>query len=244
MHRALRRLVLGLSLAGLTVVAQAEIVRLATGDYPPLLGEREPGGGLLSQVVVAAFATQGADARLSYLPWQRGFNETRSGDYTATFPYVKNAEREANFLFSSVLLSDNIRMFGLSTMGMTPQWAGKSICVPLGYNIQQVQRFAMAQSAQLERPASMLDCFQLLQLGRVQAVWSSETVAEYITRPLRAAGLKYKPLHSDADYTVDYFLIVPKTHPDAANLVQRFNLGLATIQKSGVFKKLMMPVNP
>ncbi len=243
MYCSLLRAVLGLSLAGFAVLAQAQIVRLATGDYPPLAGESEPGGGLLSQAVVAAFATQGADARLSFLPWQRGFNETRNGDYTATFPYVKNAEREVDFLFSKVLYSDNIRMFGLSSLGATPQWAGKSICVPLGYNIQRVQRFALAQAAKLERPATMLDCFQLLQLGRVQAVWASETVAEHITRPLRAAGLKYRPLYLEVDYTVDYFLIVPKRQPDAANVIQRFNLGLADIHRSGVFKKIMTPLS-
>ena len=242
--RGLVRLFVGLGLLACAVIAQAQIVRLATGDYPPLAGEGEPGGGLLSQVVVAAFATQGAYARVSFLPWQRGFNETRNGDYTATFPYVKNPEREVDFLFSKVLYSDNIRMFGLSSLGAKPQWEGKSICIPLGYNTLQVQRFVEAHAAQLARPASMLDCFQLLQVGRVQAVWASETVAEHITRPLRAAGLKYKPLFSEVDYTVDYFLIVPKRQPDAAKVVQRFNTGLAEIRKSGLFKKIMTPLSP
>lgn len=238
------RLLVGLSFVACAVPGHAQIVRLATGDYPPLAGEGEPGGGLLSQAVVAAFSTQGANARLSFLPWQRGFNETRNGDYTATFPYVKNPEREVDFLFSKVLYSDNILMFGLSSLGAKPQWAGKSICIPLGYNTLQVQRFVQAHAAQLARPASMLDCFQLLQVGRVQAVWASETVAEHITRPLRAAGLKYKPLYSEVDYTVDYFLIVPKRQPDAATVVQRFNTGLAEIRKSGLFKKIMTSLNP
>ncbi|OYT92425.1 MAG: hypothetical protein CFE43_08215 [Burkholderiales bacterium PBB3] len=239
-----RRLLIGLGLGiGLCgTAAPADTVLLATGDYPPLAGEGEPDGGLLTQVVVAAYAAQGVSVRLTYLPWQRGYNETLSGFYTGTFPYVKNAEREALFLFSNSLHTDTIRLFALSNATLPVRWSGKSICVPLGYGIQQIQAFALANAARLERPASMVNCFQLLQLGRVQGVWSSEIVAEQVTRPLRASGLQYKPLMLEVDYPVDYYLMVPRVHPDAAGVIARFNTGLALARKSGAVKKILSPL--
>ena len=244
MQASWRTLLIGLALVlGLSgLAARADTVLLATGDYPPLTGEGEPDGGLLTQVVVAAYAAQGVSVRLTYLPWQRGYNETLNGFFTGTFPYVKNAEREALFLFSNALHTDTIRLFGLGNATLPLRWSGKSICVPLGYGIQQIQAFALANAARLERPASMVNCFQLLQLGRVQGVWSSEIVAEQVTRPLRAGGLQYKPLMLEVDYAVDYYLMVPRVHPDAAGVVARFNAGLALARKSGVVKKILGPL--
>jgi polar amino acid transport system substrate-binding protein len=244
MSADLRSLVLSVSIALLGGLAWAEPVRLAGGDYPPLTGETEPGGGVLSQVVVAALAAQGVTVQITYLPWQRGFNETRGGLYAGTFPYVKNAERQSEFLFSTAMFTDTIRLFGLSSTALPVQWAHKSICVPLGYSIQQVQPFALAHGARLERPASMANCFGLLQLGRVHAVWASETVANQVTLPLRATGLQYKPLLEDVDYPVDYFFIAPKSDPNAAGLITRFNAGLAQIRKTGGYKKMMGTLVP
>lgn len=217
----------------------ADTVLLATGDYPPLTGEEEPGGGLLSQVVNAAFATQGATVRLVYLPWKRGYSETLSGFYVDTFPYVKNTEREAIFLFSKALFTDTIRLFGLTNASLPMRWYGKSVCVPLGYSVQRIQPFVQANAIQLERPSSMANCFQLLQMGRVQAVWSSEIVAEQVTRSLRASGFQYKPLLSNVDYAVDYHLMVPRVHPDAIGVIARFNTGLALVHKTGTYKKIL-----
>ncbi|OYU45392.1 MAG: hypothetical protein CFE44_07725 [Burkholderiales bacterium PBB4] len=246
MRAAPRCLVMSAALVGLTGAGQAlaEPVPLAAGEYPPLTGESEPGGGLLSRVVLAAYATQGDGVRVTYLPWQRGFNETRSGFYTGTYPYVKNAEREAEFLYSAPLFADHIRLFGLQATELPVQWAHKAVCVPLGHSLQQIQSFVTMRFARLERPATVGHCFQLLQLGRVHAVWASETVAEQVTRQLRATGLRYKPLQEEVDYSVEYYLIVPKVHPDAAGVIQRFNSGLTHIRKSGVYKKIMGALVP
>ncbi len=231
-----------LAAAGWSTAALADTVALATGDYPPLTGESEPEGGLLTQVVAAAFAARGTGVRLTYLPWQRGYNETLKGLYSATFPYGKSVERDALFLYSSPLHTDTIRLFALASATLPVQWSGKSICVPIGYGTQQILGFALAQAARLERPVSMVNCFQLLQLGRVQGVWSSELVAEQVTRPLRALGLHYKPLMLEVDYAVDYHLIVPRAHPGAAELIAHFNAGLALARKSGVVKKILGPL--
>ena len=63
--RRLLAISLGLLVLGWQQPVRADTVLLATGDYPPLSGEEEPGGGLLAQVVSAAYGSQGTTVHLT-----------------------------------------------------------------------------------------------------------------------------------------------------------------------------------
>lgn len=219
--------------------SQAATAQLVTGDYPPFSGENTPAKGVMTEVVVAAFKEQGFAAQLRFMPWQRGYMEARSGLHTGTFPYVKNEERQRDFLFSKPLYPDVVRLFVLSDKDLPIDWVDKGICVPQGYNIARVAPFIEMQRARMERPPGMLNCFQMLRLGRVHAVWSSEVVAEFITRELRQEGLSFKPLNVGLEYPVELYLIVSRQLPQAQQWVDRFNQGLGKIQKNGVYAQIL-----
>lgn len=223
----------------LPVHAQSSSVQLVTGDYPPFASEEAPGMGVLSEVVVAAFKEQGVTAQLRFMPWQRGYMETRNGLHTGTFPYVKNDERQRDFWFSQALYPDVVRIFVPADTETNLDWTGKAVCVPQGYNIARVAPFIESQQARMERPPDMLNCFQMLQRGRVQAVWSSEMVAEFVTRDLRREGLRFKPLTLGLEYPVELYLIVSRQLPQAQQWIERFNTGLARIQKNGTYAKIL-----
>lgn len=223
----------------LPVQAQSSGVELVTGDYPPFSSEEASAMGALSEVVMAAFKEQGVSAQLRFMPWQRGYIETRNGLHTATFPYVKNDERQRDFWFSQPLYPDVVRLFVSSDAEVGMDWDGKSICVPQGYNMARVAPFIENQQARVERPPDMLTCFQMLQRGRVQAVWSSETVAEFVSRDLRRDGLRYKPLTLGLEYPVELHLIISRQLPQAQQWLERFNTGLARIQKNGSYAKIL-----
>ncbi len=91
----------------------------------------------------------------------------------------------------------------------------------------------------MERPPGMLNCFQMLRLERVQAVWSSEVVAEFITRELRQEGLSFKPLNVGLEYPVELYLMVSRQLPQAQKWIDRFNQGLGKIQKNGVYAQIL-----
>ena len=219
--------------------SQAATAQLVTGDYPPFSSENTPAKGVMTEVVVAAFKEQGVAAQLRFMPWQRGYMEARSGLHTGTFPYVKNEERQRDFLFSKPLYPDVVRLFVLSDKDLPIDWVDKGICVPQGYNIARVAPFIEMQRARMERPPGMLNCFQMLRLGRVHAVWSSEVVAEFITRELRQEGLSFKPLNVGLEYPVELYLIVSRQLPQAQQWVDRFNQGLGKIQKNGVYAQIL-----
>lgn len=225
-------------------MSQSVPISLATGEYPPFSGAAEIGNGLISAVVTAAFEAQGVSSKLAFLPWQRGYKETLAGTHTATFPYVNNKERQEAFWFSKPIYTDTIRLFAKEGALREIDWNGKAICVPLGYNTEQIQKFASERQARLERPVDMASCFEMLLLDRVYAVWSSEAVAEAVTAPIRSKGLRYKSLMLSVDYTVDYFLIFPRTQPDSKEWLARFNAGLAQIQRNGTYARLTSRKGP
>lgn len=72
----------------------AEQFALVTGeDYPPFADPRLPGGGLATILVRQVVAALGATARVDFLPWRRGYEDTLRGRYDGTFPYVRTPER-------------------------------------------------------------------------------------------------------------------------------------------------------
>lgn len=236
------KVVFASALTGLIFVtsaaAQITSISLATGEYAPFSSSSEVGNGMISAVVTAAFEAQGISSKLSFLPWQRGYKETLAGNHIATFPYVQNKERQEAFWFSKPIYTDTIRLFAKEVTPRDVDWVGKAICLPLGYNTEQIQKFVLERQARLERPVDMTSCFEMLLLDRVQAVWSSEAVADTVTGPIRAKGLRYKAMMLPVDYTVEYFLIFPRTQPDSKEWLARFNAGLTQIQRNGTYAKL------
>lgn len=223
----------------LPAAAQGGHVELVTGEYPPFSSEEAPAMGLISEVVNAAFKEQGVSTQLRFMPWQRGYVETRNGVHTATFPYVKNEERQRDFWYSQPLYPDMVRLFVRADAEATIDWSGKAICVPQGYNMARVAPFIEDKQARVERPADMLNCFQMLQRGRVFAVWSSETVAEFVTRGLRREGLRFKPLTLGVEYPVELYLIISRQLPQAQQWLERFNAGFSRIQKNGTYAQIL-----
>ena len=219
--------------------AQSTQVQIVTGDYPPFSSEELPGQGLISELVTASFREQGVNAELRFMPWQRGFVETRNALHVATFPYVKNDERTRDFWYSAPLYPDYVRLFVRSDTVTPVDWADKAICVPQGYNMARVGPFIEERQARLERPPDMLNCFQMLQRGRVFAVWSSENVADYTTRGMRRDGFRYKSVAAGVEYAVDLHLIISRQLPLAQLWLERFNNGFAKIQKNGVYAQII-----
>ena len=109
-----RHLLLSLLLA-CTLGVQAGELRLVTGDdYAPFTDRKLPGGGLLTQVVMAALAEQQQTATLDWRPWMRGFKMAQAAEYDGTFPYIRTPEREADFLYSEPLYRVQQHIFSRS----------------------------------------------------------------------------------------------------------------------------------
>lgn len=79
--------------------AAAEKLVFAAGEWSPFISESLEGYGPHSRRVTEIFSAMGYDVSFEFMPWKRTREETKSGNYVATFSWLKTAEREDQFHF-------------------------------------------------------------------------------------------------------------------------------------------------
>jgi polar amino acid transport system substrate-binding protein len=232
-----------LSLA-LCASALAEPVRLVTGDdYAPFTGKALPAGGMLTEVVAAALQQRHINYSLDWRPCKRGYQKTLSGDYDATFPYVRTAEREALFLFSEPLYTVEQHIFSRAgdvlEIADLPSMQGRRFCYPLGWQPPAIiqQRLDAGQLIR-HSPPGLSECARLLLLGRddffIADRHLGETAFKLIGVPAEQfrrseSAISRSPLH----------LLVPRSNPRGAAIIEQFNLGLEALLTSGDYQRLL-----
>lgn len=228
-------------LTGARGATNAGTVQLATGEYLPLVGEQLPQGGVTAAIVRAAFKTQGVDTEHVFLPWKRGLLETGGSKYLGTFPYLKTAEREVEFLYSQPIYADHFRLFARKDTQRPRDWYPKVLCIPLGYDTTQVQPFTQQHRIRLEHPPEIDHCFKMLQVGRVDAVWVSQLVGSETRHRLFGKNSDIEALNLKLNLvgSTDYFLILSRSHPDAQSWLQRFDAGLKRIKEDGTYQRIL-----
>ena len=213
-------------------------VKIAAGEYPPFVSQKLPENGITAAIVTAALRAQGVDVTYEFLPWKRGFLATGLTKYAGTFPYLKTAEREVDFLYSEPIFTDIFRLFVRKSDGKERNWTGKSICIPLGYDTTQIQSFTTQNKITLERPSEISKCFNMLNVGHVEAVWVSELVGYDMVKTLFGRNSELYPLEMSLVGNTKYYFIISKKLPDAEKWMTRFNAGLKLIRENGNYKQI------
>lgn len=243
--RTLAFLCLSLALcASASASALAVPVRLVTGDDHALFTSKAlPAGGMLTQVVAAAFKQSNVVISVSWRPWKRGYQKTLSGGYDATFPYVRTAEREALFLFSEPLYTVEQHIFSRAAdvleIADLPSMQGRRFCYPLGWQPPAIiqQRLDAGQLIR-HSPPGLSECARLLLLGRDDFFISDWHLGEIAFKLIGVPAEQFRrseraisrsPLH----------LLVPRSNPRGAAIIEQFNLGLEALLASGDYQRLL-----
>lgn len=217
-------------------------IRLITGpDYPPYSGSELPEGGLMTALVTRAFAKVGVTHQpVVFKPWARGLAETAAIDFDATFPYTRNPEREAQFLYSAPVLEVEEAFFARQDFPARiltpPALQDRRVCRPVGYSLMTLQALQSSVPFEIESPESMSQCFSMLGRGRVDLVFTSEWVGRYTLR--NQPEPRYKVLDMpDRIGKVGLHLVVSRNHPEAAALRDAFDRGLEQLRQTGEFEQ-------
>ena len=241
-RRAMLLALASLPVSALCHAADApEPVALVTGpDYAPYTDSTAPGGGLAVEVVGRALAAAALPYTLSWRPWKRGYAEASMGMYVATFPYSFSAERAQLFHYSAPLALLEIQLFTrpgatLNTASLN-SLAGKRICTPLGWaTALPVVAMVEAGTVKEERPPTLAHCAAMVAMGRADFFISERRIgaaaAASAGEGAVVAGGRYA---SSALY-----LIAPKAQAGSAELIAAFNRGLARIQRSGEYARIL-----
>jgi polar amino acid transport system substrate-binding protein len=224
---------------------RAETVTLTTGpDDPPYTDRDRADGGSATRLVMAVFQAMGVQAKLEWLPWRRGYSLTKSGTYQASFPYLKTADRERDFMFSDVLYSADSYIWtrtGETLVAEDPAgFRNRTLCVPQGYHSPLLEVLASMierGETRLERAESPEKCVQMLGAGRVDALTGPEAT---ITLYTETNGLSGKITHGAAPIRqLDFHAVFSKESGGNRQLVERFNRTLRKMKEDGSYAEVM-----
>lgn len=219
-------------------------LKLVTGDdYAPFTGLQLPGGGMLTQLVMAALAEQQLAADLDWLPWKRGYLYTRQGRYDGTFPYVRSPDREKDFLYSEPVYTLQQHFFSRQGEAYEPDnlaaLTGKRLCYPLGWQPPAVIQGLLDQGL-ISRysPASLTACAKMLLLQRTDFLVADHRLGQVALRdsgkPLTAFQISTGSLPRSSLH-----FIVARQHPQAAERMAQFNAGLNQLKASGRYAQII-----
>lgn len=227
---------------GLAMPTKAATLDIVTGnDYAPYADEKLPNGGFSTDLVREVIKKIGAETNIRFLPWKRGYELAGSGEALATFPYVKNPDREAVMLFSEPLYIDISRIFSVKANPVPftgeESLKGKTICNPAGYVVYPMIKAGLeAKTLRLQEPGDMPTCVKFLDLGRADFIISSLPVMRTISENL---GLTEKLTWAEKPFRESpSFLIVGKNTPGGAEFLKKFNTGLAAYRESPAYAEL------
>lgn len=231
--------------------AFSQSLDLVSGDdYAPYADSKLPQGGLATALVKAAFAQVKTDVAMHWRPWAYGLEQTKRGTYAATFPYLKNEDREKDFLYSDEILAVSSTAFvkaGVQKFDFSKpeSLAGSVYCLPLGWApTPKLADLLKSGVVKRESPHSISSCVKMVYMGRAdyfvygdiqvaQAIRDGDVPAGALVK-VDGAPLTSTPLH----------LLAGKNVPGSAELLRQFNKGLAAIRKNGTYAKTLKSYTP
>lgn len=246
-----------------TIVRRLEV--LTADNYQPYTGRALEGGGMLTQVLSASLdlIKEESKGRFDYgiswvNDWAAHLNPlliTRAFDIG--FPWAKpdcelgsaldaGAQlRCQKFFFSeamyevvtSLFVRENAKIRSLRN----EEIHGTSLCRPTGYPVFDLDRagrnWAKDGKVTLIRPATVDECFRLLDAGTVDGVVMTELVARTSINSLGMAD-RVRAVDQPVGLTTLHVLI-SKTHPHARTILYYVNSSLAKLRENGDYEKIV-----
>ena len=235
----------------------ATVTLLTADDFAPFTDRGLSGGGLITEIVQASMTSAApSDFGIHWVnDWSAHLEPLLSNAMLDLgFPWYQpdcagtQAEnyRCVNFHFSEPMFEMLILLFTDSSRPLTfasdADIVGKRLCRPAGYFTHDLDKNGRNWVAEglitLEQPDSVADCFELLTAGEVDAVALNEFTGRAAIKDLGLEAqveiVQSRPLSIEGLH-----VLVHKAHPQADELLQLVNGGLAAIKESGEYQRII-----
>lgn len=233
------------------ITSQEKIIYVVTGnEYEPFTGVDLPNGGLITEIIITVFNALGYEIEISFQNWDDAMENTTEGKFNATFPWLKNKERQEHFLYSEPLYeilvmpfikkeSSPFNEYNSNEYNELDDLKGLRVCRPEGYYIHDLQKLVEKNSLTLIRPKELSECFTMLANDKVDVVPVN-----------KLSGVKeiYKLGYQDEIETENFtkavsieelFIIFPKKFELSSMLNEKFNQSFLELEESDVLQKII-----
>jgi polar amino acid transport system substrate-binding protein len=226
----------------------ADAVRLTNGEWAPYLGEQLPHRGVASRIVTEAFALEGIEVHWEFYPWARALYLAERGERTGTALWLRSPEREKAFHISEPVIESGYYLFHRKDRPLDWRQVGDLSGLRLGGGIgydygKAFQRAEASGQLQVNRLASEEQGLRMVLAGRLDAFPMDKVVAfallndRFSSAERRQMSFHPRPLRSDSLH-----LMLSREIPGNAELMARFNKGLAALRDSGRTARYLMEV--
>ncbi len=222
----------------------AQKIPIATGEWAPYTGEKLAGQGLATEIVAAAAKAAGLSMDFVFYgdAWLRCENETKNGVVFATFPYSRTEERLKTFAFSDAIVSGRSRIFFVEGKAKDIAWMTmKDFSAYTFIGMQSYDYVGMFKENGIKMEAATTPelAFKMLQAGRGEYIIEDELVANAVIKTIFGMAAAKVKMNKKSWKEDPYYLMVSKAYPNSAEILVKFNAGLAAIKKSGTYKAIL-----
>ncbi|MFV3129433.1 substrate-binding periplasmic protein [Niveispirillum sp. KHB5.9] len=242
-------LLLAVFLPALSAGAERAPLKLVTGsDYAPYVDDRLPGGGPITQLVRQVFTRIGHPVTLTIEPWRRGYEGLLAHRYDASFPYIRTEQRTREMLFSDPIVAVRQHLvvaIGNEQAAMATGWMkGRRVCAAVGYGLPPWLDMLIQQGDVLRvTPTQQRSCLSMIVAGRADFMVEDDRIAT-ARRAEAAEREKLATVPGPAASEATLHLIVARDHPDAQQILDGFNQGLAQLRADGIVPDLLLAKPP
>ncbi|MEO0356874.1 MAG: transporter substrate-binding domain-containing protein [Pseudomonadota bacterium] len=243
--------------AATEVGSELNIRVLTAGDYAPFTQRGILNDGMLTDVVQNAMAESDLVDNFK-IHWVEDWSAHLDPLLTESmldmgFPWFKpdcegdpSQYRCENFHFTDPMFEMLILLFAHKDRPMVfrtdNDMLGKTLCRPAGYFTHDMEKngrnWVSEGKITLEQPATIKECFDMLEAGTVDAVAINEFTGRTAMKDLDLADtveiVGSRPLSIEGLH-----VLVHKSHPRADEMLAAANAGLREIQESGVYQRII-----
>jgi len=219
--------------------AIAGALSIATGAYAPFTDPDAPDHGIVNNQVLRMAETAGYDVQFHYLPWKRGLELTRSGEFAGASFWYYDAARETDFIHVGPILEDRIVFFHMADRTDLPkEWA--SLRDLAGLRIGAVTGYTMTPEFWELGDAGVLDIhlapddlsnFRKLRAGRIDLFPISAAAGRHLVEEHFPAEIQdsFITLSQPLSKTEAY-LLISRAVPDADAIAARLTNALVSLR--------------
>lgn len=225
--------------------AQDKSLTFITGnDFKPFTDEALPEGGLITSLIRTVLENQDYDVDFEFRDaWAEVYDTAAAQEYAGTFPYYYRVRRARDFAYSEPMFSETQFAFFRSDASMpsdVPGLAGTTMCYPQGYAIPP-NLVDYVQNGQIrhEVPNTMLRCFELLALNRVDFVLAGKLQGFQLIDSVPDFSRDQARVTDFVITANDHHLIIAHDLPNREQIVADFNTGLRQLKATGEYKEIV-----
>lgn len=225
--------------------AEKNKIIIGAGEWDPYISEKLPNYGIIGKIVTESFKKVGIKVEYKWYPWKRSMIYTKLHKVDVTMPWRKTKERDQFFIYSDPIFEDYLSFFYLKKNPIKfknfSSLNGLRVGGTRGYTYSQKFQVAVSKKkfTYVLANSDVLNLKNLLE-GVVDVIACNPRVCNELI-------VKTFPKHQVEmfDYSRNYFgtgalrLLISKTHPNAVEIIQKFNKGLKQVKKEQKIKLLI-----